>query len=155
MPFTNSNDYTTGRAPAPTPAGLETVTIRGEISLVAADLDANDVGAVVPLPAGCVPVAAWVDSEDLDSNGTPTIVAQLGICNAGQTDLSTAAADGGAVWVTGLTVGQTGGMVAAVGRPMTQVQASQVDRFVGIKFSAGAATKAAGRIGVTLQYRSV
>lgn len=154
MPFTNSNDFITGRAPAPTPAGLETVTVRAEIALVAADLDANDTGAVAILPAGCVPVAAWVDSEDLDTNGTPTIVAQLGICNAGQTDLSTATADGGAVWVTGLTVAQAGGMVAAVGRPMTQVQPALVDRFVGIKFSAASATKAAGRIGVTLQYRA-
>jgi hypothetical protein len=154
MPFQNSNDFLTGRAPAPTAAGLETVTVRGEVSLVIADLDANDVGAVVVLPAGHVPVLAFVDSEDLDTNGTPTIVAQLGICNAGQTDLSTTAADGGAVWVTGLTVAQAGGMVAAVGRPMSQVQPSAIDRLVGIKFSAAAATKQAGRIGVTLQYRA-
>lgn len=154
MPFTNTNDMLAGRVPAVSAAGCEVVAVRQEISLVAGDLDANDCGAVVLLPARHVPVAAFVDSEDLDTNGAPTIVMQLGILNAGETDLSVTAADGGAIWVTGLTVGQTGGMVQAVGRPMTQVLPSDVDRKVGIKLSAASATKADGKVGITLLYRS-
>lgn len=153
MAFTNSNGNLQGTTPPVFPAGAEVVAVRGEISLVANDLDANDAGSVVVLPAGCVPVAAYLDSEDLDTNGAPTIVAQVGIMNTADSDLSTAAADGGAVWQTGITICQTGGQVAVLGRPMTQVAAASVDRRVGVKFSAAAATKAAGRIGITLLYR--
>jgi hypothetical protein len=56
MAFTNSNDYLTGRKPVVYPAGAEVVAVRFPIDLVAADLDANDVGSVAILPAGCVPL---------------------------------------------------------------------------------------------------
>lgn len=154
MPFTNTNDQLAGRVPAVSAAGCEVVAERQEINLVSADLDLNDCGGVVLLPARHVPVAAFIDSEDLDTNASPTIAMQLGILNAGETDLSTAAADGGAVWASGITVSQAGGMVQVVGRPMTQVLPSDVDRRVGVKLTAASATKAAGRVGITLLYRA-
>jgi hypothetical protein len=75
MAFTNSNDYLTGRKPVVFPAGAEVVAVRFPIDLVAADLDANDAGSVAILPAGCVPVGLVYDSDDLDTNATPTIAA--------------------------------------------------------------------------------
>jgi hypothetical protein len=153
MAFTNSNDYLTGRKPIPTAAGGEVMATRFPIDLVAADLDANDIGAVAVLPAGHLPVALYYDSDDLDTNGTPTIAASVGVLDAAGTDLSTAAADGGAVWVSAITTSQAGGQSAVVSKALSRVSASNVDRKIAIKFTAAAATKAAGQVGLTLLYR--
>lgn len=150
MAFTNSNDKLTGRKPAVFPAGCEVVAVRDAVDLVAADLDANDAGSVTILPAGCVPVGLVYDSGDLDTNGTPTIVASVGFINAGDTDLD------GTAWATGITASQTGTAVnVALSTAAMSMAATQTDRKVGVKFTAGAATKAAGQVGLTLLYRTV
>lgn len=150
MPFTNSNDFLTGRKPVPTMADLCVVATRFPIDLVAADLDANDTGAVGILPAGCVPVGLVYDSTDLDTNGTPTIVASVGFMNAGDTDLD------GTAWATGITASQSGTSVqVALSTAAMSMAPTQTDRKFGIKFTAAAATKAAGQVGLTLLYRSV
>lgn len=150
MAFTNSNDYITGRKPVPTAAGGEVIATRFPIDLVAADLDINDVGAVGILPAGHVPVGLVYDSEDLDTNVTPTIVASVGLVNAGETDLD------GTAWAAGITASQ-GGVAAnpALTTAAMKMAAAAVDRKFGIKFTAASATKAAGQVGVTLLYRAV
>lgn len=155
MAFTNSNDYLTGRKPAVYGAGDEVVAVRGEISLVTGDMTLNNVGAVLPLPAGCVPVQVLVDSDDLDSNVSPAAVLAVGVLNAAGNDLSTATADGGAAWGTGLTVAQAGGQAAALSVAIARVQATQADRQVAIKFTTAPATAQAGKVGVTMTYRAV
>ncbi len=145
--FTNSNDYLDGRKPTITCDCSEVAAVRYPLALVAADLDANDIGAVGILPAGTVPVALYLDSDDLDTNNTPTLVASVGLLNAAGTDLEV-------VWGSGLTVCQTGGQVAGVSKELARTAAAAGDRKVGIKFTAGAATKAAGEVGVTLAYRA-
>jgi len=147
MSFTKSNDYLDGRKPTITCDCSEVAAVRYPLELVAADLDANDIGAVGILPAGSVPVALYVDSDDLDSNAQPTIVASVGLLNAAGTDLEV-------VWGSGLTVCQAGGQVAVVSKALARTAAAAGDRKVGIKFTAGAATKAAGEVGVTLLYRA-
>lgn len=148
MPFTNSNDFITGRKPLRTPAGAEVVAVRFPIDLVAADLDANDVGTVAILPAGCVPVGLVYDSDDLDTNGTPTIAASVGPINAGETDLSSS-------WATGITASQSGAsVVVALSTAAMKLAAAATDTRIGIKFTAAAATKAAGQVGLTLLYRA-
>lgn len=148
MAFTNSNDYLTGRKPAPFPAGGEVVAVRFPIDLVAADLDANDVGSVAILPAGCVPVGLVYDSDDLDTNGTPTIAASVGPINAGETDLSSA-------WATGITNSQSGASSQVnLSTAAMRMAAAATDTKIGIKFTAAAATKAAGQVGLTLLYRA-
>jgi len=150
MAFTNSNDHLTGRNPAVYPAGAEVVAVRSAIDLVAADLDANDVGAVAILPAGCVPVGVVYDSDDLDTNASPTIAASVGFVNAGETDLD------GTAWATGITTSQAGGALSLTLTPaVMRMAATQTDRKVGIKFTAAAATKAAGQVGLTMLYRAV
>lgn len=148
MPFTNQNDYLTGRKPTVFPAGSEVVAVRFPIALVAADLDANDAGAVAILPAGCVPVGLVYDSDDLDTNASPTIAASVGPVNAGQTDLSS-------TWASGITASQ-GGTSATV--PLStaamRLAPAATDTLIGIKFTAASATKAAGEVGLTLLYRA-
>ena len=154
MSFANSNDYLDGRKPVISPSGPEVVAVRFAISLGTGDLALNDIGKVGILPAGCVPVGLKVDSDDLDSNGAPAIVASVGILNATLDDISTATADGGAAWGTGLTVAQAGGQVDVLSKAISRVQASGSDRFVGVKFTTAAATAVAGVLGLTLFYKS-
>lgn len=154
MAFTNSNGYLTGRLPVPTAsASGDVISTRFAIDLVAADLDANDIGAVGILPAGHLPVVVLFDSDDLDTNGTPTIAASLGILNAAEDDLSTATADGGAVWGSSITTCQAGGQSQVLSKAISRVTASDSDRKIGLKFTAASATKAAGTVGITLVYR--
>jgi hypothetical protein len=154
MGFTNSNDHLTGVKPVPTPAGGEVVATRFSLTLATGDLALNDIGAVGILPAGCVPVGLLVDSDDLDAHGTPTLAMSVGVLNAAEDALSTAAADGGAVWGSGLTVAQAGGQVQVLSKALSRVSASQSDRKIGVLVSTAAATAAAGEIGLTLLYRA-
>lgn len=146
--FTNSNDYLTGRKPVVSPAGGEVVAVRFAINLVAADLDANDVGAVGILPAGCLPVGLVYDSDDLDTNASPTIAASVGPINAGETDLSS-------VWASGITASQGGTAVTVdLSTAAMRLAPSVSDTKIGLKFTAASATKAAGQVGLTLLYRA-
>lgn len=155
MSFTNTNDFLTGRKPVVTCDCSDVVAERYSLDLVAADLDAGDIGAVGILPAGCVPVGLLIDSDDLDTHSTPTIVASVGVLNAAGDDLSTATNDGGAVWGAGITVCQAGGQVQVLSKALARVVATQADRKIAVKFTAASATKQAGQIGLTLLYRQV
>lgn len=155
MPFANSNNSISGRAPLPNPSGSEVVAVRFEIDLLVGDVVANDIGVVGLLPAGCIPVSLAYDSDDLDANATATIVASVGIMAAADsTALSTATADGGAAWGTGITTSQAGGQSAVLSKALSRVTATQADRRIGVLFTAGAATAAAGKLGLTLMYRA-
>lgn len=154
MSFTNSNDYITGRKPAVYPAGCEVVAMRFPLSLATADLALNVIGQVGVLPAGCVPVALIVDSDDMDSNGTPTLAMSIGVLNTAGTALSTATDDGGAVWATGVVISEMGGMAFANSAALQRVNQTQADRKIGILVSTASATAVAGVIGVTLLYRA-
>lgn len=148
MPFTNSNNYLTGRQPVVFPAGSEVVAVRFPIDLVSGDLDANDCGAVAILPAGCVPVGLVYDSDDLDTNASPTIAASVGLVNAAVDDLSS-------TWASGITASQNGTAVNVdLSAAAMRLAPSASDRTIGIKFTAAAATKAAGQVGLTLLYRA-
>lgn len=155
MAFTNTNDQLTGRVPAPYPAGAELLAVRATLALATGDLVANTTGAVMFLPAGCVPVDVYVDGTDLDA-GAAAMVLQVGICNAGVTDLSAAAADGGGFW--GATVAVNAAFQQRIVpnlQCMVNTQPASVDRKVGVKVLTAPTTPAAGTVGVTLFYRSV
>lgn len=154
MAFSNSNDYLTGRKPAPTSSDSDVVAVRYAVSLTASDLTANNVGAVGILPAGYVPVALFVDADDLDAGATPTIAMSVGVLNAAGNDISTAASDGGAAWGSSITVAQNGGQVAVNSKALARVVAASTDRKIGVKITTAPATAQAGEIGVTVLYRA-
>jgi hypothetical protein len=160
MPFsaaaTASSDFLTGRSPTIQATDTSVICQRFPINLAAADLANGVCGAVGILPAGHVPVAFELDAAQLDSGGSPTLAYSVGVLNAAQTALSTAAADGGAAWATGQTTGRTAGGSASgivASRPMKTVQQAQVDRNVGIILTAAAATAAPGQLALTVWYR--
>lgn len=149
MAFTNRNVYLTGIKPVPTPSGGEVVACRFAIDLVAADLDANDTGAVGILPPGCVPVALIVDSDDLDTHGSPMNTMSFGFVNADESNLD------GTAWATGSQLGRTGGCEQVdLDKSVLRLAATQTERKFGIRFTAASATKAAGQVGLTLLYRA-
>ena len=156
MPFTSSNDYTTGRAQPVTPAAGGLVAVRFPLAMAVGDLAVSTIGHVGFLPAGCVPVEVRVDGTDMDS-GAGAAVYQVGILDAAGTALSTAAADGGGVW------GDTGVAAAtAFDKSLTRtlnamatVTKADADRRVGVRIATAPSTAVAGTLGVTLVYRSV
>lgn len=148
------SQYANGAKPVPIAKGSEEVSIRGVVA-VPNTLASADILEFMELPEDHVPVDFELDADDLDTHATPTIVLAAGLLNAGKTDLSSAADDGGAVWLSGATVAQTAGLV----RPTTVavkrvVPKAATRRMVGAKVTTVAATKAAGNVGFTLRYRA-
>ncbi|MFZ6813540.1 hypothetical protein ACO0K3_03665 [Undibacterium sp. Rencai35W] len=159
---TTTNDFLIGRTPTPTPSNSSDVTVRFKLPFVAGDLTLNNLGNIGILPAGCVPVALLIDSDKLDTNGTPTIAWQLGISNAavvnnvqgaGGTAISALTADGGAAWATAQTVSQNGGQVQALSKALSRVTPTTYDRYIMIQATAAAATAAAGEAAIIFTYR--
>lgn len=154
MAFANSNDYITGRKPVPFPAGGELLAVRFTVDLPTGDLQLNDIGQVGILPACCVPVDVHVDSTDIDSS-TAAVVFQVGLLNAGETDFSTAAADGGAHW--GATTAANTAFHQRLnlnGIALVSVAKAETDRKLGLKVATAPTTAVAGTVGVTLFYKA-
>lgn len=154
MPFSNSNDFTTGRKPAPFPSGTDMLAVRFTLDLKTTDLAINTTGAVGVLPAGCVPVDVIVDGTDLDA-GAAAMVLQVGVLNAAATDLSSALVDGGGPWgsTTATNTAFTQRITPTLNY-LSQVQMTQADRLVGVKVATAPTTPQAGTIGVTVYYRA-
>lgn len=152
MPFTGSNDYTTGRANPVTPAGAELASMRFTLAMATADLALNNIGQIGILPAGCVPVQLLVDGTDMDG-GAAAMVLNVGILDAAGTALSTAAADGGAAWGSTTAV-NTAFQQQILSQPMATVTRSDADRKIGIKVTTAPTAAVAGTLGLTLIYRS-
>lgn len=135
-----------GLYPMPEPRGSEVLCVRGE-AVIAANPVANDVSSVLELPAGCVPVDMILDAPDMDTNGSPTIAISAGVLNAAETDLD-------AVWISASTVAQAGGVVRPTLNVLARTAPAATTKKLGLKFTAIAATFAAGSIGFTLFYRA-
>ncbi len=158
MPFSAtaraSAEVFTGRNTVETPMNVNLAAERFAINLQAADLALNTVGAVGILPAGAIPMFLEIDASDMDTNATPTLEFSLGVVDDAETAISTAPADGGAAWLTGRQEGRAAGVSGLLtSAAMRAVQAAQTDRKIGVQFTTGAATAAAGTLGVTLYYR--
>lgn len=154
MATTFTNDYADGKQPMPEPEGGEVVNVRLAYSIGAA-LVINDIMHVGYLPAGCVVVDSDVDTDDLDTNGTPTILLEAGVLNTGLTDVDDAKS-GGASWIGASTIGQTGGLQRATDKAVKRVPVDKVNALpVGIHVSAAPATGAtSGEVALNLSYRA-
>jgi hypothetical protein len=160
MPFSASArasaGFLTGRNPVDTPSNINLAAERFTVDLTTADLALNSIGAVGILPAGAIPMFLEIDATDMDAGATPTLAFSLGVVNDAETAISTAAADGGGAWLTGRQEGRAAGVSGLLtSAAMRAVQAAQTDRKIGVQFTTGAATPAAGTLGVTLYYRMV
>lgn len=141
MSFASKTPAMSGAQPAIFPSGSEVVVQRAQLTAVTADVALNNVGAFLVLPAGCVPVGVHIDAD-------AAVAADVGIVDDAETAVSTAAADGGAVWSAALNAN---GTAMSYTRAMARVRPAQVDRKVGIKVTTAGT---AGVIGMTLAYRA-
>ena len=158
MPFSAqaraASDFLTGRNPIDTPSNINLAAERFVVPLGTADLALNTVGAVGILPAGAIPCFVEIDATDMDANATPLLAFSLGVINDAETAISTAAADGGAAWLTGRQEGRAAGVSGLLNSlPMRQVAPAAVERKLGVQITAAAATPAAGTLGVTVYFR--
>jgi hypothetical protein len=141
MSFASKTPVMSGAAPAIYPSGSEVVVQRAQITAVAADVAANNVGAFLTLPAGCVPVGVHIDAD-------AAVSVDVGIVDNAETAVSTAAADGGAAWASALAANGTS---MSFTKAMARVTPASTDRKVGVKVTTAGT---AGVVGMTLAYRS-
>lgn len=150
---TFKGDFTNGKKSTPVAQGAEAQSIIAEVALTG---HANgDLIQFCRLPAGHVPVDFILYADDLDSNGAPTITISVGVLNAAGTDLSTDAADGGALWLVNSNIAQASGMARPTTNAFLKVAADHAnDRTVAAKITAGPATGQAGSLKLVMLYRA-
>lgn len=156
---TIKSKYASGKVPMPIPSGVEVVAVKAAVALTAAEVVNGNVIQLAILPGDCVPVGYILKSDDLDTNGVPTITADLGILNAAGTAISILAADGGDEWIDGSTLPQAGGIAlhtasAAAYNVLQAVTPDPEDRIVALVIASAVATAAAGTVQVELFYKS-
>lgn len=134
--------------PAPSADDAGTVmSVRGVVPLTAA-LVINDLLECVKLPAGHVPTDFIVESDDLDSNGSPTITFDAGIMS-GTPGVADVARTVGTEILAASTLPQAGGIArpaaatAALAKFM-RITPVEFDRSIGILTKAAPATGVAG-----------
>ena len=150
----HQSDYAKGIRQVPVANGSELLSQRFEVSLPA-NHALNDIIEFGHLPEDHVPVDFVLDAADLDSNGAPAIVLSAGLLNAGKTDISTDADDGGAAWLTASNIGQAGGIARPTVRALWLTKPKPATRrMLGAKITTGAATAQAGVLAMTVHYRA-
>ena len=139
--------YAQGKLPTPISTGADLVTLPFECDVPATGdgTALNDIIEMGNLPAGHVPVDVIYSATDLDT-GSPAHAVSFGVLNSAKDDISTAAADGGAAWATGLTIGQAGTLARQSVAAIHSVTPATAPRALGFKVTTISATKAAGKI---------
>jgi hypothetical protein len=119
-----------------------------QVASVTADINWTDAGAgiaisdvvqIADIPAGFELIDWTFITEDIDSNGTPTVAFTLGSLNAGKTAISTAYTAAG-----GITAGQAGGQNAPSGATAAAcfTEGRSAARSIGLVATAATATAA-------------
>jgi hypothetical protein len=146
----------------PISQGAEVVGVRAEITPAAAG--AGDIFSMLEIPVDHILVDVILDSDDLDSNGAPTITLSVGYLLSDESDLDvTANVNGdGAAFIVASTIAQAGGMARPTTKSLWRAKArtsgDQVNgaascRYLGIKVVGASATFQAGKVGLTALYR--
>jgi hypothetical protein len=131
-----------GQVPSPAITGAEAFPVRATITL--ASFATTSVYEMLAIPVGARVVDWTVDIDDIDE-GTAAVF-KVGVLNAGKTDLDS----GNAVWKTGLTTGQAGGVARMDTLTALRAGVATAERVVGIIPTTAAGTFAAGVMGITV-----
>jgi hypothetical protein len=134
-----------GQVPSPAITGAEAFPVRATIVL--SSFATTDVYEMLTIPVGARVVDWSVDVDDIDS-GTAAIF-KVGVLNSGKTDLDS----GNAVWKTGLTTGQAGGVARMDTLTALRAGVATSERVVGIIATTGPNTfsdTAGGVLGITV-----
>lgn len=132
----------------------DVVVNRYEIDLGSAPLKGVTLAQDDILDIGIIPgtsqvVDVIIDSDDLDSNGTPTLAFDVGVLTG--TPGTTGSRTCGNEFFAASTVAQAGGVVRTTKKEAFRVARADKDTSVGVKITAAAATQAtSGKIGVSV-----
>ena len=146
----HQSDYAKGSLIQPVPKGAgDAVMVRASFAVTAAIAEASgDIIEMIGLPPGCEVVDFIVDSDDLDSDGTPAILLDMGIMSgAWQDNDATRTCDD--EFLDGSNVAQAGGVVRPTLATAFRVAKSDSWRSIGIKIATVADAGQAGTIGLT------
>ncbi len=134
--------------PASTVDSAGGLCVNRAVYAVAAALVLNDTIRMCKLPADHVPVDLLLSSTDLDTDGSPALVYDVGI------EDTVGATDDADAFIDGSTVGQAGGIARMAAIAAMTLAPVAYDRYVSVLAQAAPATGAAsGEIIVTLLSR--
>lgn len=143
-----ASKFVSGTYPSVT-AGAAGDTIVNDyfIDVTAAQVVLNDILDLGVLPAYHTVSDAVLVTDDLDTNGTPTIALDVGIMSGTPNDTASARTCGSEMFAAD-TIARTGGVSRMSKKDGFIIKATEADRSIGVKFQAAAATAAAGRVRV-------
>lgn len=113
---------------------------RGVIALDATALAATDVLDACVLPPHCVPVDAIIDTDDLDSNGAPTLTLDVGLISGIPGDTTFANRVVGTEIGNNLTTAQAAALARNALQGFMRLAPQPVDRSIGFKVEGAPAT---------------
>lgn len=144
------SDYAlAGKGFATPDAAGDVVTNRFEFVLTSAALGAGDIIDLGILPANCSIVDALIDTDDLDTNGTPLISLDVGIMSGAVGD-SGVRTCGNELFAVDTTA-RAGGVSRLTKNAALRIAKAEPDRSIGVKIVAAAATQAAAGAKFVLQ----
>lgn len=137
-------------------------TVNGSVALATGDLDANDVVMLCGVPTGAVILSIEIANDDLDSGGTPTLAGHVGLYE----DADGTTAKDADVYATAVTQFQSAASftdlafeargIELCGQKVWEDAGDSEDPnseyFIGITWSTGPATAAAGDIAFRITY---
>ncbi len=116
---------------------------------LSANPSVNDILELACIPANCRVIDVILDSDDLDTNGAPTLAYDVGVMS-GDFGVNDAARTCGAEFFAASAASQTGAVARPTIKTAFRTTTTSKDRSIGLKFTAVAATFAAGEIGLTV-----
>ena len=133
---------------------------QGSIALSTGDLDASDIVHLAPIPSNAAILSIKVASDDLDSNGTPTLAWNIGVYT------SAGVVKDADAFASAVTLGQAATAfteyafeardISETGQKLYQDATDTSDPggfyYVSLTASTGAATAAAGDIAFIIEY---
>jgi hypothetical protein len=144
------------RTPAPQNAG-EVVAQRFIYTLPTAQNVTGEIIDLGILPANTRVVDMILDSDDLDTNGSPVMTVDVGIMSGSPGEAlnpDNTARTCGAEFFAAATVGQAGTVARPTLKGAFRAAPAAVDRSIGLKVLLQAATPAQGEIGLTVLMQS-
>jgi hypothetical protein len=127
-----------------------------EFALTSTALATGDIIELAVLPATHAPSDAILISDDLDTNGAPTIAFDVGIMSGDVGDAVSARTCGNELF-SASTLGQAGGVARTTLATAFTIAGTDGHRSIGVKITTAAATQAAAgaKIRLMLKYRPV
>lgn len=147
----HQSEFAKGTRDVPYPANAGQVCAARFFMTAPANLALNDILEIGVVPAGCRVLDLVLDTDDLDTGGSPAIVLDVGLMSGevGSTDGGRACGD---EFLDGVNTAQAGGVVRPTLTKAFRTGTAPVARSIGAKVMTAGATPAAGVIGLTVFY---